>query len=100
MPLTPQAELRTMILRVLQKAPSHGRSRASTLDHIDRRWGKSWSPEDLRAPKSRPFETNWRNRASYERARMVRDGLLVADADGSWRLSPQGQRVAQQLNDH
>jgi hypothetical protein len=88
-----------MILLVLRDSPSYRRSRASALDQIDQRWGKDWTPEDLRAPRSRPFETNWRNRASYERAKMVRDGLLVADADGSWELSLEGQRAAQRIRD-
>ncbi len=99
MALTPQPRLREMILLVLRDSPAQRRSRGSVLDQLDHRWGRYWTSDDLSTPRSRPFETKWRNRASYERAKMVREGLLVGDADGSWQLSAAGLRAAERIND-
>jgi len=69
-------------------------TRASVLDALDNEFGKQWTVEDLQTPASRPFETKWRNRASYERADMVRDGLLQDRADGTWALTEAGRSAA------
>jgi len=58
--------------------------RKDVLAALNAEYGASWSAEDLQTPTDRPFETKWRNRASFERADMVRDGLLEDRSDGVW----------------
>lgn len=91
MALTSQETLRSMIL-LAPDTPEGGMTRTNTLDAIDRNWYMYWTDADLRSSRTRPFETNWRNRASYERARMVRKGLLHPYANGKWRLTGAGLR--------
>lgn len=48
-----------------------------------------FTEDDWRPPEKHPNEPNWANRTSYERAVMVREGLLepVASAGyGQWAL--------------
>ncbi|MDU0366984.1 HNH endonuclease [Microbacterium sp. KSW4-17] len=70
----------------------HGGSlqRREALDEMDEKWRNSWTADDLSTPPSRPFELKWRNRTSFERQRMVEDGLLVHRNDGTWELTPAG----------
>lgn len=91
MPLTPQRVLRDRILIVLAGTDAGAMSRADVLTALDAQYGAQWTADDLQAPSSRPFETKWRNRASYERADMVRDGLLEDRSDGVWALSASGR---------
>lgn len=91
MPLTPQRVLRDRILIVLAANDSGAMSRADVLAALNDGYGATWTTEDVQAPNSRPFETKWRNRASYERAEMVRNGLLEDRSDGVWALSASGR---------
>lgn len=95
MALTPQQVLRTRILRVLDDFEGGSAPRRTVLAEMDRRFGSSWTPEDRSSPPSRPFEQKWRNRASFERANMVREGLLAAHASGLWTLTDEGRRQVQ-----
>jgi len=52
-------------------------SRAKALARIESTFGSHFTTDDLDSPPSRPFETKWRNRVSWQRDRMVRDGLLL-----------------------
>ncbi|WP_429461954.1 winged helix-turn-helix domain-containing protein [Microbacterium sp. ZKA21] len=83
-----------MILLTLAESADGEMTRADTLDAINRTWKAHWSEEDLTPPRTRPHEPNWRNRASYERARMIREGLLDDRADGTWSLTAQGYAAA------
>lgn len=95
MSLTSQQTLRKRILRVLLDYENGSASRKHVLQEMDWRYGSSWTPEDLSSPNQRPFETKWMNRASYERADMVREGLLKDKASGLWTLTDEGRRVAE-----
>jgi uncharacterized protein DUF3883 len=94
MALTPQRELRRWILAVLLDEPGGGARRAGVLEVIWQRFGPRLTVDDRHAPQTRPFEENWQNRASYERAAMVREGLLASRNDGVWELSPSGMDAA------
>lgn len=94
MALTPQQELRRWILAVLLDEPGGGARRARVLEVMGQRFGPRLTIEDREAPQTRPFEENWQNRASYERAAMVREGLLAGRRDGVWELSPSGMSAA------
>jgi Mrr N-terminal domain len=98
MALTPARILRERILRTLSAGHLNGRSRAEILRALDETYHQEWSTEDLATPRTRPFEPKWANRASYERARMVREGLLTGDANGSWTLTEAGRRAAGTLD--
>lgn len=89
MALTSHSELRARLLRVLSL---HGGSlqRRKALDEMDENWSTSWTADDLSTPPSRPFELKWRNRTSFERHRMVEDGLLAHHKDGTWELTSAG----------
>lgn len=92
MALTSSAALRGMILEILREMEGGRASRARVLDEMEVRFKSAFSPEDLDSPKTRPHEANWRNRASFERASMVRDGILSPRADGVWELAPAENR--------
>jgi restriction endonuclease Mrr len=94
MALTSQQVLRTQILQVLLAAANGSARRKDVLREMDRRYGSTWSPEDRRSPLSRPFERKWMNRASFERANMVRAGLLKDKASGFWTLTAAGRDLA------
>lgn len=96
MTLTSQQTLRKRILRVLRDINQGSAPRKVVLEEMDRRFGLLWTQEDRLSPKSRPFEQKWMNRSSYERANMVREGLLTDAADGVWALTSQGRCVAEQ----
>jgi hypothetical protein len=89
-PLTPQSSLRDLIVLALGRLGSAGR-RADVLAEMDRLFGGAFTEEDRRPVPTRQFEESWRNRASYERADMVRDRLLVYRADGVWELDNLGK---------
>lgn len=97
MSLTPQRELRRWILAILLDEPGTAARRARVLEVMAQRYGARLTTEDHDAPSTRPFEENWRNRASYERADMVREGLLVADGRGDWQLTDAGIAAAQSV---
>lgn len=65
--------------------------RAAVLTEMDRLFGGAFTAEDRESVRTRPFEESWRNRASFERANMVRDRLLVNRADGVWELDRLGR---------
>lgn len=94
MALTPQQTLRKRILRILLDFEDGRASRKQVLQEMERRFGSSWTPEDRSSPNERPFETKWMNRASFERADMVREGLLKDKASGLWTLTDEGRRAA------
>jgi len=88
--LTPQRDLRDPIIKVLGQRGGAAQ-REVVLADLEVLLGSKLSDEDRKPPKSRPFEENWMNRASYERAAMKRDGLLRHDSvHGMWELSEAG----------
>ena len=92
--LTSQDVLRNRILSALSEHRDGKARRRDVLATLDREYGSLWTPEDRMSPKSRPFEANWMNRASYERANMVRDGLLAEGDGGLWKLTEEGRSAA------
>src|SRR3954453_2847459 len=90
-PLTPQHVLRERLLVTLAAYEGASATRADVLTAMDAAFGAAWTPEDLQAPASKPWETMWRNRASFERADMVRDGLLANESAGTWSLADAGR---------
>jgi len=46
-----------------------------------------FTAEDLEPRRTRRFEEKWKNNASYERIRMIDDGILEQRADGVWSLT-------------
>jgi hypothetical protein len=94
MALTSQETLRGWILRALLGARNYSLPRSDVLQALDAAHATSWTAEDVAPPPTRPSEKNWANRASFERADMVRDGLLTDDADGRWTLTEEGLRQA------
>lgn len=93
MALTSHAELRRRLLIVLARAGGK-LPRSEALDGMAARWDDSWTSDDLKPQASRPWETKWRNRSSFERDRMVKSGLLVHHTDGTWELTPEGWSAA------
>ncbi|MGG6382450.1 HNH endonuclease [Paenarthrobacter sp. NEAU-H11] len=94
MGLTQRQTHRERILAVLSEEPSGSLRRSEALQRLAT--GFSWSVEDSVSPKTRPWETKWENRASFERAEMVRAGLLKGDEHGLWTLSPAGWAQARE----
>ncbi|PVE94112.1 HNH endonuclease [Microbacterium sp. TPD7012] len=97
MPLTSHAALRTRLLLQLVAAGGSARRR-DVLDAFEEAYGHLWSDDDLLPQTTRQFETKWRNRTSFERQRMVEQGLLEARADGIWALTKEGWSVSEGLN--
>lgn len=64
-----------------------GRRHSSDLEHL---LSEALTAEDLETVASRPFEEKSRTRASFERAQMVRERLLVERRDGVWELDADG----------
>lgn len=90
MDLTPQGEYRDLIIEVLGRAGGAA-DRQTVLQGIANQMHGHFMAGDLESPRSRPNEAKWQNRASYERADMVRDGLLRSDsATGVWALTSEG----------
>lgn len=87
--LTPQADLREGIVLVLGRRAGSAR-RAEALNLLAVLLGGSLTDEDREPVRSRQFEEKWRNRASYERAQMIREDLLVDRNDGVWELNADG----------
>ena len=87
--LTPQEDLREAIALVLGRRGGKAR-RVDALNLLEDLIGHSFTDEDREPVASRPFEEKWRNRASYERAQMVRERLLVDRNDGLWELAEDG----------
>ncbi len=98
MALTPQRTLRERILLTLVAQPAGRATRAEALDAMDSSFSTQWTADDLQSPNERPWESKWRNRASYERANMVRDGLLGSQAPGVWMLTEAGRAAAEALS--
>jgi hypothetical protein len=94
MALTSAKVLRERILSVLCQEPSGSMDRSQVLERMDSEYKDTWSYEDLQSPKTRPFESKWENRASFERAKMVRDGILLGGGDGRWTLTATGWQAA------
>ena len=97
MPLTPQSKLRDLIVLALGRLGGAGK-RADVLAEADRMFGEAFTAEDRAPVPSRQFEESWRNRASFERAEMVRDGLLTERADGVWELNHLGNERLNELS--
>jgi hypothetical protein len=93
--LTPQADLRVAIIRALGRLGGAA-SRFDILNTLEASLAERLTDEDLEPVESRPFEEKWRNRASYERAQMVRDGLLVR-RNGVWELDTGGRAFLESL---
>lgn len=89
--LTPQGDYRDPIIQVLGRAGGSA-SKAAVLQGVASLMAGRFTEADLECPASRPNEENWRNRASFERADMVRDGLLRQDSPrGIWALTERGR---------
>ncbi|MEJ1179565.1 MULTISPECIES: HNH endonuclease [unclassified Pseudarthrobacter] len=95
MGLTQRQSHRERILEVLSTEPSGSLRRASALQRLAAAF--AWSVEDNEPRETRPWETKWENRASFERAEMVRAGLLEDDEHGRWTLSPAGWAQAREV---
>lgn len=95
--LTQRQTHRQRILTVLSRERSGSLRRAQALRRLAEDF--SWSDEDQELRETRPWETKWENRASFERAQMVRDGLLEDDEYGQWTLSSAGWTLAREKSD-
>jgi hypothetical protein len=88
--LTPQGEYRDLIIEILGRAGGSA-DRQTVLQGIANQMRGRFLPGDLDSPRTRPQEAKWQNRASYERAAMVRERLLRADSpNGVWALTNDG----------
>ena len=86
MALTPQTRLREVIVQVLEASGGRG-TRANVLQRMAIVMNDEFTAEDLEPVRTRPHEVKWQNRASYERASMIREGLLERRDDGIWALT-------------
>lgn len=93
--LTPRQTHRERILSVLSEEPNGSLRRADALRRLAVAF--AWSGEDEKPRETRPWETKWENRASFERAEMFRAGLLEDDEYGQWTLSPAGWKQAREV---
>lgn len=89
MALTSHSALRTRILLYLAGVGGAA-ARRHILDAFEEAYRDLWSDEDLLPQNTRRFESKWRNRTSFERQRMVEQGLLEARRDGIWTLTQDG----------
>lgn len=91
MDLTPHSQLQQWLVLTLGKVGG-GASRASALDAIEETFGHLLTTDDQAPPPSRPFETKWRNRVSWQRDKMVKAGLLepFRGHGTPWELTPAG----------
>jgi hypothetical protein len=96
-PYTPRWTLRDLIVLALGRLGGTAR-RADVLAEMDRLFGGAFTAEDHKPVRTRQFEEAWRNRASFERASMVRDRLLVNRADGIWQLDRLGREHLDSLS--
>lgn len=98
MDLTPHNQLQQWLILALGQMGGSA-SRAEALARIEDDFGLYFTADDLDSPPSRPFETKWRNRVSWQRDRMVKDGLLLPfEGYGTpWRLSDDGRREYEAL---
>lgn len=94
--LTQRQTHRDRILHVLSEEESGSLRRAEALRRLAAVF--PWSEEDGKPRETRPWETKWENRASYERAEMVRAGLLEDDEYGLWTLTRAGWAQARALD--
>lgn len=86
-PLTPQSDLRDLIIEVLGRAGGSA-DRQTVLQGIANLMHGRFLPGDLDEVRTRPGEAKWQNRASYERAAMVREKVLRSDSPyGVWQLA-------------
>lgn len=83
---TPQSRLREVMIEVLQQMGGSGR-RMDVLKRMAHVLRDELNHEDRESPRGRPHEEHWQNRASFERANMVRDGVLEQRSDGVWSLT-------------
>ncbi|WP_374114788.1 winged helix-turn-helix domain-containing protein [Pseudarthrobacter sp. R1] len=97
MTLTSQETLKARILLILHSSENGSLRRSEVLMRLRAAYKDRWTAEDEMAPKSRPFETNWANRASFARADLVRDGLLRERTSGTWALTDRGWTEASLL---
>jgi len=85
MALTPQRRLRQVMLDVLEQMGGRGQ-RMDVLKRMAAALEDELTVEDRESPATRPHEEKWANRASYERAALVREGILERRSDGIWSL--------------
>jgi len=84
-----ELDYRRPILEVLVSMGGQGKF-TEVLDAVeemvkDRLTPKDWEPHSSGGPK-------WRNRAAFERLRMVHEGLLVSNSPrGIWQITDQGR---------
>lgn len=97
MPYTPRSTLRDLIVLALGRLGGTA-TRADVLAEMDRLFGGAFTTEDYKPVHTRQFEESWRNRASFERANMVRERLLVSRADGIWQLDRLGREHLDNLS--
>ena len=95
MALTHQSVLRVWMLDVLIDEPRASARRARVLEEMERRYRGRLTATDWEAPANEPKKINWRVRASFERHKMVKEGLLKPRNDGIWELTEIGVKTAQ-----
>ncbi len=85
MALTPQSRLREVIVEVLESSNGDG-VRSNILQRMAIIMNDESTAEDLGRVRTRPHEAKWQNRASYERAPTICEGLLQRCDDRVWAL--------------
>lgn len=96
MALTSHSVLRELLIRALFESGGSA-SRADVLSAMTSAFGAYWTAEDKESPPSRPGDEKWRNRTSWQRVRLIEDGLLNQQDDGIWSLSPAGLVLGKEL---
>lgn len=94
--MLPQRDYRQPIIEILG-AMGGSATKQDVISRLEVSLGQLFDDEDWEPPPSRPNESNWSNRASWERNSMVGDGLLVHRDDGVWQLAPLGFERFNQL---
>ena len=92
-----QVEQMKMVLLYAMDEIGGGGKRRLVLQHINDRhyWYKNDANDSPRT--TRPSETKWRNKFSYERLHLVKAGYMADGGDGNWRITKRGRVYLHQL---
>jgi hypothetical protein len=89
--LTPQTTFRLPIIRILGEMDGRGRV-SDVLHQVGQRMKSQLTRKDYELVPS-GGDVQWRNRARWERKKMITDGLLKEDSPhGWWELTQEGWR--------